>query len=183
MWRNVRGQYQFGKWRQIWAPPCFLVGIASIEYTKQITTWRALRCYSDVAIVHHSRFCKANRNMVPGSPARTKYVTSPNGRCTNLSYQKTWRPSKSDVTSAILNCYWPRTFLHTFATKLSIVRSSNGAYSVGYLYHLVPLSLRPLAVLKLKPISMSNIQSINSWVYALTALLKNRVFHYSPLVC
>ena len=78
------------------------------------------RCYSDVAIVHHSRFCKANRNMVPGSPARTKIRDVTQWSLYKSILPKNMAVSKSDVTSAVLNWYWPRTFLHTFATKLSI---------------------------------------------------------------
>ena len=78
------------------------------------------RCYSDVAIVHHSRFCKANRNMVPGSPARNKIRDVTQWSLYKSILPKNMAASKSDITSAVLNWYWPRTFLHTFATKLSI---------------------------------------------------------------
>ena len=73
------------------------------EYTKQIATWRAARCYSDVAIVHHSRFCKANRNMAPGSPARTKIRDVTQWSLYKSILPKNMAASKSDVTSAVLN--------------------------------------------------------------------------------
>ena len=74
-----------------------------IEYTKQIATCRALDATQTSPIAHHRQFCKANRNMVPGVLLELKYVTSPNGRCTNLSHQKNMAALESDVTSAVFN--------------------------------------------------------------------------------
>ena len=141
MWRNVRGQYQF-KTAEVtsdlsaamffggidlysvhWVHEATKLCIASIEYTKQNRNLVSSRCYSDFAIVHHSRFCEANRNIwFQGVLLELKYVTSPNGCCTNLSHQKTWRRlSLTSLPPFWIDTYWPRTFLHTFATKLSII--------------------------------------------------------------
>ena len=145
VWRNVRGQYQF-KTAEVTSDLSATMFFGRIDLslsTRSKSQPGELWCYSDVAIVHHSRFCKANRNMVPGSPAWTKIrdVKSHTTSQTDLTPLKTiearyhcvhpmvavqiyptknMAASKSDVTSAILNWYWPRTFLHTFAMKLSI---------------------------------------------------------------
>ena len=125
MWRNVRGQYQF-KTAEVTSDlsaAMFFgrIDLYSVHWVHEANrNLASSRCYSDVAIVHHSRFCKANRNMVPGSPARTKIRDVTQWSLYKSILPKNMAASKSDVTSAVLNWYWPRTFLHTFATKLSI---------------------------------------------------------------
>ena len=110
------------------APPCFLVGeicTATIGYTSayfsssRSSRWNSYFTVSFIKIDYDEANCKVW--VASRAPARVAICWRVlNGRYTNLSHQKTWRRSKSDVTSAVLNWYWPRTFLHTFATKLSI---------------------------------------------------------------
>ena len=81
VWRNVRGQYQF-KTAEVTSDLSAAVffgriDLYSVHWVHEANrNLASSRCYSDVAIVHHSRFCKANRNMVPGSPARTKITVA-----------------------------------------------------------------------------------------------------------
>ena len=124
VWRNIRGQYQF-KTAEVTSDSCaamFFGGIDlySVHWVHEANrNLASSRCYSDFTIVHHSRFCEANRNMIPGSPARAKIRDVTQWSLYKSIPPKNMAASKSDVTSAVLNWYWPWTFLHTFATKLS----------------------------------------------------------------
>ena len=120
VWRNVRGQYQF-KTAEVTSnlsAAMFFgrIDLYSVHWVHEANrNLASSRCYSDVAIVHHSRFCKANRNMVPGSPARPKIrdVTQ-----WSLYYPKAWR--RLSLTS--LPPFWidiDREHSFTLATKLS----------------------------------------------------------------
>ena len=97
------------------------IDLYSVHWVHEANHNRASsRCYSDFTIVHHNRFCEANWNMEPGSPARTKIRDVTQWSLYKSIPPKNMAAFKPDITSAVLNWYWPRTFLHTFPTKLSI---------------------------------------------------------------
>ena len=103
-------------------PPLFLNSKSALDWVHEANRNLAIsRYYSDFAIVHHSRFCEANRNLVPGSPARTKIRDVTQWSPYKSIPPKNMAASKSDVTSAVLNRYWPRTYIPShFCHELSI---------------------------------------------------------------
>ena len=107
VWRNVRGQYQF-KTAEVTSDlsaAMFFGGIDlySVHWVHEANrNLASSRCYSDFTIVHHSRFCEANRNMVPGSPARAKIRDVTQWSLYKSLPPKNMAASKSDVTSAVL---------------------------------------------------------------------------------
>ena len=122
VWRNLRGQYQF-KTAEVmsdFSAVMFFGGIDlySVHWVHEANLNLAISwCYSDFTIVHHSRFCEANRNMVPGSPARAKIRDVIQWSLYKSIPPKNMAASKSDVMhfhhfELILTANIPSHFCH-----------------------------------------------------------------------
>ena len=136
VWRNVRGQYQF-KTAEVTSDlsaAMFFGGIDlySVHWVHEANrNLASSRYYSDFAIVHHSRFCEANRDLVPGSPARTKICDVTQW---SLYHQKTWR--RLSLTS--LPPFWidiDRGHSFTLLPRNYLYRQVVLSFKLGAKYH------------------------------------------------
>ena len=130
VWRNVRGQYQFKmvevhdvrlRRRHVFGWDRFVQRpLDDVTYfSSSRTPWNHISVsFTKSTMVNYCKVWVASRDR------QVEICFMYSMDAIQIYPTKNMTALKSDITSAVLNWYWPRRFLHTFATKPSIILCS-----------------------------------------------------------